>query len=182
MREHARLLESAGRYVEQMAVAQRLIDTYPGSVLGYLYLARGKIFTGSAQEAIPLLKKTIQLNPRDAYLWDRYWGFALLLIGRYEESIVWHQRALVVYPDAPRRLHAERYRMIAAANALSGQIDEARRAMAKSNRLWSFATIRPIPPRTIPIVMRMWRSMGVIRTGCGWRVCGITRTKTPIST
>ena len=83
---HVRLLESAGRYVEQMAVAQRLIDTYPGSVLGYLYLARGKIFTGSAQEAIPLLKKTIQLNPRDAYLWDRYWriGFALLLIGRYE--------------------------------------------------------------------------------------------------
>ena len=145
---HVRLLESAGRYVEQMAVAQRLIDTYPGSVFGYLYLARGKIFTGSAQEAIPLLKKTIQLNPRDAYLWDRYWriGFALLLIGRYEESIVWHQRALAVYPDAPRRLRAERYRMIAAANALSGQIDEARRAMAESNRLWSFATIRSTAP------------------------------------
>ena len=145
---HVRLLESAGRYVEQMAVAERLIDTYPSSVSGYLYLARGKIFTGSAREAIPLLKKTIQLNPRDAYLWDRYWriGFALLLIGCYGESILWHQRALAVYPDAPRRLHAERYRMIAAANALSGQIDEARRAMAESNRLWSFATIRSAIP------------------------------------
>ena len=139
-----RLLESAGRYVEMMAVAERLIDTYPSSVFGYLYLARGKIFTGSAQEAIPLLKKTIQLNPRDAYLWDRYWrmGFALLLIGRYAESIVWHRRALAVYPDAPRHLHADRYRMIAAANALGGQIDEARRAMSESNRLWPFATIR----------------------------------------
>ena len=143
-----RLLETAGRYVEMMAVAERLIDTYPSSVFGYLYLARGKIFTGSAQEAIPLLKKTIQLNPRDAYLWDRYWrmGFALLLIGRYAESIVWHQRALAVYPDAPRRLHADRYRMIAAANALSGQIDEARRAMSESNRLWPFATIRRAVP------------------------------------
>ena len=66
-------------------------------------------------------------------------GFALLLIGRYAESIVWHQRALAVYPDAPRRLHADRYRMIAAANALSGQIDEARRAMSESNRLWAIS-------------------------------------------
>ena len=64
----ARLLESEERYDEMMAVAERIIDLYPNSVYGYLRLARGKIFSGNAQEAIPLLKKTIQLNPRDAYL------------------------------------------------------------------------------------------------------------------
>jgi class 3 adenylate cyclase len=123
----ARLLESEGRFNEMMAVAEQIIDLYPSSVYGYLRLARGKIFAGNANEAIPLLKKTIQLNPRDAYLWDRYWriGYALLLVGRYEESIVWHQRALAVYPDAPPELRARRYYMMAAAYALSHQLGDA---------------------------------------------------------
>ncbi len=96
-----RLLEAQGKWWEMMAAAQRVIDCYPGSVFGYLYFARGKISTGEAETAIPLLARTIQLNPRDPYLWDRYWrtAFALQLIGRYDESITWHQRALAVCPD-----------------------------------------------------------------------------------
>jgi TolB-like protein/class 3 adenylate cyclase len=141
-----RLLQFEGRWSETMACAQRVIDNFPNSVYGYLYLARGKIFAGKSEEALPLLAKTIQLNPREPYLWDRYWrtGFALQLIGRYEEAIVWHQRALAVYPDAPSRLRGNRFRDIAAALALSGRIDEARCAIAEGNRIWPFATVRGI--------------------------------------
>ena len=144
----ARLLESEERYDEMMAVAERIIDLYPNSVYGYLRLARGKIFTGNAQGAIPLLKKTIQLNPRDAYLWDRYWriGYALLLIGRYEASIVWHQRALAVYPDAPPTHRASRYYMMAAAYALINQLGDARRSLETAIDHWPFLTARSIVP------------------------------------
>jgi adenylate cyclase len=144
MASTARLLEAQGNWQQMMVAAQRIIDDYPNSVYGYLYLARCKIFTGNSEEALPLLTKTIQINPRDPYLWDRYWrmGFALLLLGRYEESIIWHQRALAVYPDASPGLRSNRFDHMAAAWALSGHNDEARRAIAELNRIWPFATVR----------------------------------------
>jgi adenylate cyclase len=142
-----RLLYVQGDWSRMTAAAQHVMDRYPNSVFGYLYLARGKIFTGKAGEALPLLAKTIQLNPRDPYLWDRFWrtGFAMLLVGRYEESIIWHERALAIYPDAPPHLCANRYRHIAAALALSGRADEGRRALSEATRHWPFATVRSCP-------------------------------------
>jgi adenylate cyclase len=143
-----RLLEAQGKWWEMMAAAQRVIDCYPSSVFGYLYLARGKIATGEAETAIPLLARTIQLNPRDPYLWDRYWrmAFALQLIGRYDESITWHQRALAVCPDVAPRLRSYRYLDMASAWALDGHVEEARRAIAEAQRNWPFATVRSSGP------------------------------------
>jgi adenylate cyclase len=143
-----RLFEAQGKWWEMMTAAQRVIDCYPGSVFGYLYLARGKIAIGEAETAIPLLARTIQLNPRDPYLWDRYWrtAFALQLIGRYRESIAWHQRALAVCPDAMPRLRSDRYLDMASAWALDGHVEEARRAIAEAQRNWPFATVRSSGP------------------------------------
>jgi len=140
----ASLYEVEGRYQDAMVTAERAIEAYPNNIGGYLFLARSKIFTGRADEAIPLLAKVIRLDPRDPWLWDRYWrmGYALLLVGRYQESIVWHQRALAVYPDAAPVLRAARYRMMAAAYALNGQLEEARRNMAEAVRIWPFNTVR----------------------------------------
>jgi adenylate cyclase len=143
-----RLLEAQEKWWEMVAAAQRIIDCYPNSVFGYLYLARGKIATGKAETAIPLLARTIQLNPRDPYLWDRYWrtAFALQLIGRYDDSITWHQRALAVCPDVTPRLRAYRYLDMASAWALDGHVEEARRAIAEAQRNWPFATVRSSGP------------------------------------
>jgi TolB-like protein len=139
-----RLLEVQEKWHQLMVAAQNLIDNHPNNVYGYLYLARGKIATGDAEEAIPLLMKTIELNPRDQYLWDRYWrmGFALQLIGRYQDSIVWHRRALSVYPDVPPFLHSNRLRHMASAWALDDKIKEASQAIAEAQRMWPFATVR----------------------------------------
>jgi TolB-like protein len=139
-----RLLAEQGKWWEMMAAAQRVINCYPGSVFGYLYLARGKIFTGEAETAIPLLARTIELNPRDPNLWDRYWrtAFAFQLIGRYDESITWHQRALAVCPGASRLLRSYRYLDMASAWALRGHVEEARRMVAEAQRNWPFTTVR----------------------------------------
>jgi TolB-like protein len=157
-----RLLEVREEWHQLMVAAQNLIDRHPNSVHGYLYLARGKIATGAAEEALPLLARTIDLNPRDQYLWDRYWriGFALQLIGRDEESIVWHRRAMSVYPDAPPLFRSQRLRSMASAWALSGHVEEARDAITKANRIWPFATVRtlsPINPSSKELVAQMRR-------------------------
>ena len=58
---------------------------YPNSAFAYSYLARGRILAGHPDEAVPLLARTIELNPRDPQIFDRYRYMALaeLLIGNY---------------------------------------------------------------------------------------------------
>jgi tetratricopeptide (TPR) repeat protein len=87
----ASLYEVEGRYHEAMATARRLIEVNPNNNNGYIYLARNKIYTGPAEQSIPLLAKAMRLNPRDPSKFDRLWrmGYALLMIERYEESIDW---------------------------------------------------------------------------------------------
>ena len=147
----AQLHEVEGRYQEAMATAQRLIEINPNNHNGYVLLARNKIYTGQAEQAVSLLTKAMQLNPRDPSKFDRLWrmGYALLMVERYQESIVWQQRAMAAFPDAPGNIRSSRYRMMAVAYALSGQIDDARRARAEGSRIWPFETIRGFSPEDL---------------------------------
>jgi adenylate cyclase len=163
-----RLIEIQRNWQQLMVAAQDLIDRYPKSVYGYLYLARGKIATGGAADAISLLARTIELNPRDQYLWDRYWrmGFALQLAERDEEAITWHRRALSAYPDAPSFFRSQRLRAMASAWALSGQTEAARRAIAEADGIWPFATVRSLSllnPSSKALVAQMRRFQNGLR-------------------
>jgi tetratricopeptide (TPR) repeat protein len=93
-----------GHYQEAIATAQHLIEINSNNSAGYILLARNRIYTGQAEQAIPLLTKALQLSPRDPGLFDRYWrmGYALVMVGQYQQSIVWQQRSLAAFPDAPR--------------------------------------------------------------------------------
>jgi adenylate cyclase len=139
-------LEIDGRYIEAMALSRRIIEIYPNYTYGYTFLARSKIYCGDAEEAIPLLEKAIRLDPYNFSLFDRYWrlGFAHLLIRQEREALAWFNRALAAIPDAPARQRAAQLRHIAAAHALIGEIDEARRALAESDRVWPFSTLRSL--------------------------------------
>jgi hypothetical protein len=98
MVSNARLLFVRENWMEMSSAAQRVIEAYLGRVYGYLYLARAKLYTEYLEYTIYLWAKTIQLNPRDNSIADRYWrmGYAHLLAGHYEESIAWQLRSLVV--------------------------------------------------------------------------------------
>ena len=147
----ASLHEVEGHYQEAMATAQRLIEVNSNNHNGYIFLARNKIYVGQAEQAIPLLTKAMQLNPRDPSRFDRFWrmGYALLMVERYQESIVWQQRSMAAFPDAPGNIRSSRHRMMAVAHALSGQIDDARRARAEGSRIWPFETIRSFAPEDL---------------------------------
>ena len=153
----AYLREVEGHYQEAMAAAQRLIDVNPNNPAGYIFLARNKIYTGQAGQAIPLLTKAMQLSPRDPYLYDRYWrmGYALLMVGRYDELVVWQERSLAAFPDAPAGFRASRDCMMAVAYAFSGQIDNARRAIAEAKRIYPFWTIRYFSPEDLTSEVRV---------------------------
>jgi adenylate cyclase len=136
-----------GRCMETADAAQKLIEAYPNNVLGYRALARCLAVLGKADEAIPLIEKSLHLNPRDPWQYLDYarMGHVLALLGRYDESIVWNQRALAADPEASNSDRAWYYRLIAEAYALTGHLAEARTALAEATRLWPYATVRTDP-------------------------------------
>jgi len=64
----------------------------------------------------------------------------LLLVGRYDESIMWFERSLAANPNASAASRGARYRSIAVGHALSGRLDMAQAAMRKAQELAPYAT------------------------------------------
>jgi adenylate cyclase len=131
------------RNQEAMAVAEELIRRFPNNLFGYSALSTSKIFAGHAEEAIPLLEKSIQLNPRSSYLFYRYrqLGFASLLLGRDKDAIAFLERSLAINPDDDGSRQWT-YRFLAAAHAQAGEVAAAKHAVAEADRLWPYDTVR----------------------------------------
>jgi adenylate cyclase len=144
------LLLVQGHYTEAISAYQRVLSDYPNADWAYNQIANCLTDTGRAEEAIPMIESAIRLNPRSGYNWSRYgnMGFALLLLGRDEESIVWTQRALAANPNNDANDRAQFNLRLAAAHARLGQLDEAHRAIAEANRIWTYDTVRDHYPQT----------------------------------
>ena len=145
---NAYLLYVENRYNDAIAAYQRLLSEYPNSPDAYHMIGNCLIYSGQSEEAIPMIEMAMRRDPRSAWNYDRYagLGLALLILGRDEESIVWHQRALAVIRTSqtvPRALYTLR---LAIAYARLGRFDEAHRAVAEANRLWPYDTVRSHSP------------------------------------
>ncbi|HJZ14167.1 MAG TPA: tetratricopeptide repeat protein, partial [Stellaceae bacterium] len=72
------------------------VRRFPNEAGGYSQLAQCKTATGHAEEAIPLLQKAIRVNPRDAWLFNRYrsMGEAALMLGRDRDAITFFEQCL----------------------------------------------------------------------------------------
>jgi adenylate cyclase len=140
----AELAQTQERWTDLAAAAQRLTELYPNRVEGYELLGMAKRFTGSVEETVRLYEQAIRLNPLSSNLSQRCscMAYALLLVGRYSESITWFERSLAANPEVPDAIKGGRYRSIAAAHALSGQLAAAREAMREADRLSPYATAR----------------------------------------
>jgi tetratricopeptide (TPR) repeat protein len=67
------------------------------------YLGCCKFWTGSVEEAIPLLEQAVRLSPRDpqiGYLTVRI-GLLHLLLSRTDEAITWLKKARSTAPALP---------------------------------------------------------------------------------
>jgi adenylate cyclase len=138
------LLFAQGRYTEAIVAYQHELKYYPNDDAAYNQIADCLIHLGHAEDAIPMIAMAMNLDPRSAYNWSRFanMGWALLLLGRDEESIAWTKRALEANPNnLAVALGAYNIRL-AASYARLGRYDEAHRALTEANRIWPYDTVR----------------------------------------
>jgi adenylate cyclase len=138
------LLRTQWHWNEALAMAQRLMELYPTNAESYNQLATMKFATGTVDEAISLQENSIRLDPRSKWLFERYQriGYGLLVLNHEQESIPWFERALASDADLPPNISSEIYRQMAAAYALMGHPDEAKRVLSEAGRLDHFVTAR----------------------------------------
>jgi TolB-like protein/DNA-binding winged helix-turn-helix (wHTH) protein len=157
-------LRSVGRCAEAIEAAEHAIRTDSNQIRSYtgVYneLAVCKTRVGHAEEELALQAQVDQLNPRSVYKTSRFrhMGFAALMLGRDQDAIAHFQRSLALLPENPA--HRWTYRMLAAAYARIGQMDEAKRALSEGDRLWPYFTIREVFPEELssPVYVQQIRN------------------------
>jgi TolB-like protein/Flp pilus assembly protein TadD/rhodanese-related sulfurtransferase len=143
------LLHEQEHFSDEIPILQHLLARFPNWAAAYNQLGDSLTRMGRAEEAIPLIKTAMRLDPRGTFAWSRYQnlGWALLLLGRDEEAIVATQHALAANPNNAPLLLAEFNLVLAAAYARLGELDEAHHAIAEANRIWPYSTVRGHWPR-----------------------------------
>jgi tetratricopeptide (TPR) repeat protein len=125
LRTQGRFEEAIPEYETALALNRNLVGALNG--LGWC-----KLCAGSIDEVIPLQEQAIRLSPRDPRIgwWYFLIGTVHLLQSRTDEAIVWLEKARSAVPVVPIA-HSN----LAAAYALSGDLDRAADELAKARRL-----------------------------------------------
>src|SRR5262245_936389 len=153
---------------QALAAFERAIALDPNLAVAHNYVGQVKVFLGRANDAAEHTLKAIQLSPRDPQLALWYYQLALTYIHqeRYDEAVEWGRRGVEVNPNLRYP-----YRILAAALALAGQIDEARLVAAEMLRRY------PKEPISTFLVREPWPNpiyrQGQNREVMGMRLAGI---------
>lgn len=116
-----------GEHDKAIAEGMLATDLDPDDVLALERLALSMIFSGDAEQGLPLIEKARRLNPNFTY--DFVHGVAMFMMSNYEEAIKDAQRSFDLSPDfMPAGLY------LAASCALAGNQREAEAAVAKIKR------------------------------------------------
>jgi TolB-like protein/DNA-binding winged helix-turn-helix (wHTH) protein/tetratricopeptide (TPR) repeat protein len=143
-------LSSMGRCDEVIEAAEQAIQMDPNQGTGlYNELGKCKTWTGHAEAEIPLQQTADRRNPLSSYKFRRYnrMGFASLMLGKDQDAITFYQRSLAMNLEEGGTHRV--YRELAAAYARSGQMEDAKRALAEADRLWPYDTVRGHAPEIL---------------------------------
>jgi len=126
------------------AMIERALALDPNSAWAWLFSAWTKLWLGEADSALERLHRAMRLSPQDPQLFNMQTGvaWAHLLAGRYAEAQSWAQTALRVRPDYLNPLC-----IMAASSALAGNLEDARRNLARMRALDPDARISNIKQR-----------------------------------
>jgi TolB-like protein/class 3 adenylate cyclase len=166
---HGYVLKRLRKNLNQALVAfERAIVIDPNLAVAHNYVGQIKVFLGRASEAAEHTLKAIQLSPRDPQLAEWYYQLAITYIHQqhYDEAVEWARRGVQVNPNLRYP-----YRVLAAALALSGRVDEARMVAAEMLRRYPKETISTFLTRE-PWTDPVYRA-GQDREITGMRLAGI---------
>ena len=153
---------------QALAAFERAIAIDPNLAVAHNYIGQIKVFLGRADEAAEHTIKAVRLSPRDPQLPLWYYQLALTYIhqGRYNEAVEWGRRSVEANPSLRYP-----YRVLAAALALSGRVDEARTVASEMLRRYPKESVSAFLKRE-PWPNPIYRE-GQAREVSGMRLAGI---------
>jgi adenylate cyclase len=125
------------KYEKAIAEAQKAVELNPNGAWTIWNLGWVLRCAGRPEEGIPLLKKSIRLNPFSPDVAFDSLGRAYFLAGRYEEAITEYKTAVKLDPD-----HREAHVGLAATYAVLGREEGARTAVSEILRIESNFSIK----------------------------------------
>jgi len=138
------VLRAQNRWEEAIPEYEMALASNPNLVVALHGLGFCKLFAGSIDQVIPLVEQALRRSPRDPGIsaWHFLIGTVHLLQSRTDQAIVWLEQAR---NDAPAKpfIHIN----LAAAYALSGDLEPAATELAEARRLsgeGSFSSIAKI--------------------------------------
>ena len=110
------------------AVIDRALAIDPNLAWAWTNSGWTRAFLGEPDRAIEHLERALRLSPLDPLIFRAYLGigFAHVLAGRYDDALVWSQRALQQRPNYLTAL-----RDVAVSHALAGRLPEGQKVIAQ---------------------------------------------------
>jgi tetratricopeptide (TPR) repeat protein len=126
------VLRAQNRYRDAIPEYETVIASNRNAVGALAGIAQCKFYTGSIEEAIPLVEQAIRLSPRDPLIFFLYLqiGRAHLLQSRTDEAIDWLEKA-----RSANAAHPSTRAMLASAYALKGETERAAAELPEARRL-----------------------------------------------
>jgi TolB-like protein len=111
-----------------LAVADRIVERFPGHPTGYSNRAAALLFLGRFEDMLAPNQRALDLSPRDTQAPLRMWqrAFALFALGRNAEAADWARKSAAANARLPLPAPT-----LAAALARDGKRDEAARILAE---------------------------------------------------
>ena len=126
------LVNVCSEYETGAAMIDQALSLNQNLAIGWFYRGIGSVFRGHHEAGIEQLARVLRLNPLDPgiYAPEGMMAQALLMLGRFDEALKWTTKALARQSNWMPALRAS-----AVANAFAGNIDEARKMVARIRQL-----------------------------------------------
>jgi TolB-like protein/Tfp pilus assembly protein PilF len=133
-----------GELEEGAALVDRAVALNPNLAATWLRSGWQRVYLGEPEVAIEHLTRAIRLSPFDPFTAIAQNGLAHahFFTGRYDDAFLWAQKALQGHPDWRAGM-----RILAAAAALSGRLEETQQAMKRvreNDPTWRLSHVRKI--------------------------------------
>ena len=155
------VLRAQRRPAEAISEYQTVIGFNRNHVNALAAISSCKLFTGSIEEAIPLVEQAIRLSPRDPEIaaWCYQIGRVHLLQSRTNQAILWLDKARIASPEAS---YVRAW--LASAYALNGETERAAtelsvaRGLSADDRYTSIARLRALGHGGLPKVRTLFEA------------------------